>query len=259
MLAGQRKERIAELVTQNGRVFVADLAEQFGVTRVTIRNDLESLENRGVLERTHGGAISAENPGFLRYITDTIHENADKKEAIADAAARMIEPSTTVMIDSGSTTAYLARRIRDHHVTVVTNSALVAQELVNAEPVELLITGGALRRPSMAYIGEPARLFLSQTRTDLMFLGATGFDIEHGISCTNLIEAETKRSMMKSSLKVCLVADSSKLGKVSMARICGWEDIDVFISDDIDPELAERLELLGVETISAHHFQRRRV
>ena len=253
MTGYERKESIVKILQDEGRVLVGELSKHYHVTKVTIRKDLESLENRGVLKRTHGGAVRAENAGYLRMISDTIHENADSKDAIAEMAVKLIRPSSTVFIDSGSTTAALARKIKHMHVTVSTNSFLVLQELAHSDSIELLVTGGALRRPSMALMGESARFFLSQLHSDILFMGATGYDREHGISCTNLIEAETKRSMMKTAMKVCFLADSSKAGKVSMARICGWEDIDVFITNSVDREEITALKNYGVEVLVEDH------
>lgn len=246
----ERKETIVEILQNEGRVLVGDLAERFDVTKVTIRKDLESLEHRGILERTHGGAVPAERPGYLRMISETIHEHAESKEQIAAIAARLIQPGSSVFIDSGSTTAFLARKIKDMTLTVSTNSVLVFQELVQSECIELLVTGGALRRPSMALLGESARFFLSQVRSDILFMGVTGYDLEHGMSCTNLIEAETKRSMLKTAMKVCLLADSSKAGRVSMARICGWEDIDVFVTNSVSTDEITALKGFGVEVMA---------
>ena len=250
MTGHERKEAIVKLLQEDGRVLVAELAERFRVTKVTVRKDLESLEHRGVLERTHGGAVPAEHPGFLRRISDTINDNAQSKDAIAEIAAGLISPSSSILIDSGSTTAYLARRIKHMPLTVSTNSVLVIQELVHSETIEMLVTGGALRRPSMSLMGESARFFLSQLHADILFLGVTGYDWERGMSCTNLIEAETKRSMIKTASKVCLLADSSKAGKRALAHVCGWEDIDVFVTDSIGKDGVEILRNYGVEVMA---------
>ena len=250
----ERKEAIVKELHEEGRVLVTTLAERFQVTRVTIRKDLESLENRGVLERTHGGAVPAERPGYLRLISETIHENAEKKEKIASLAVKLVQPYTTLLIDSGSTTGFLARKIKDMYLTVFTNSVLVLQELSGSESIELIVTGGALRRPSMALMGEAARLLLSRLHSDIMFLGATAYHHEHGISCTNLIEAETKRAMIKSASRVCLVADSTKMGKISTALVCGWEDIDIFVTDSISREDKRRLTACGVEIYTDSYF-----
>ncbi|RKX77775.1 MAG: DeoR family transcriptional regulator [Spirochaetes bacterium] len=249
VISFERQEEILKLLESKGKVTVNELARLFNVSKVTIRSDFESLENKGFLIRTHGGAISAENRRLIRMVSRTIDEFKEQKDGIARQAVSLIQPGATIIIDSGSTTAYLARYIKEMQLTVITNSLLVSQELSHCDNIELLISGGALRRPSMAIIGEATRFFLSHLNADLLFLGATSFSFQKGISCTNLIEAETKRSMIKSSEKVCLLADSSKKGKVSMAHVCDWEDVDIFITDSLNIEEKEALHELGVEVI----------
>ncbi|MDD3823076.1 MAG: hypothetical protein PHN93_04975, partial [Sphaerochaetaceae bacterium] len=129
---------------------------------------------------------------------------------------------------------------------------LVIQELAAAEAVELLIVGGLLRRPSLAAIGSPARSYLNQIHVDTLFLGASGFSVEQGITCTNLIEADTKQAMIASATKVILLADSSKFGTVSLAKVCNWEDIDLLITDDgLSDEGRLTLEAQGVHVQTA--------
>jgi DeoR/GlpR family transcriptional regulator of sugar metabolism len=152
-----------------------------------------------------------------------------------------------VLIDSGSTTAILASHLKDMRLTVITNSVLVLQELAASETVELLVCGGALRKPDMALIGEIARSFYEQLNADIIFLGATGYSVEKGVSCANLIEAQTKKHMIKSARKVCLLADSSKRDKAALAHVCDWEDIDILITDSLDTADRKALAGYGVE------------
>lgn len=243
----ERKIEIMKLLENNAKVNINRLAEALQVTKVTIRSDLDSLETRGLLLRTHGGAVLPENYHLVRRITHTLHERRKEKEAIARIAVSLIEPGSTVLIDSGSTTAFLARLLTDMRLTVITNSVLVLQELAASETAELLVCGGALRKPDMALIGEIARSFYEQIHADIIFLGATGYCIEKGISCANLIEAETKKHMIKSAQQVCLLADSSKRGRVALAHICDWEDIDILVTDSLSSADQDVLAGYGVE------------
>jgi DeoR/GlpR family transcriptional regulator of sugar metabolism len=247
--AYERKLRITKLLQSEGQVNINQLAEVLGVTRVTIRSDLDALETRGLLVRTHGGAVLPENRDLVRQISCTVHEMKDEKEAIGRLAADLVEAGSTVLIDAGSTTAVLARLVREKRLTVITNSVPVLQQLIGIESIELLVSGGALRRPDLALIGEIARSFYEQVHAEILFLGATAFSIDKGVSCANLIEAQTKKYMIKSAERVCLLADSSKLGKNALAQVCGWEDVDFLVTDRLGPQDRAALTLHGVEVI----------
>jgi DeoR/GlpR family transcriptional regulator of sugar metabolism len=250
MRAYERKLRIMKLLQSKGQVNINQLAEVLGVSRVSVRSDLDALETRGLLVRTHGGAVLPENRDLVRQISRTVHEMEAEKEAIGRLAAGLVEAGSTVLIDAGSTTAVLARFLRDKRLTVITNSIPVLQQLIGAESIELLVSGGALRRPDLALIGEVARSFYEQVHADILFLGATGFSPGKGVSCANLIEAQTKKHMLKSAERVCLLADSSKLGKNALAQVCGWEDIDVLVTDHLGSQDRAALTLHGVEIIT---------
>lgn len=243
----ERKIEIVRQLEEKGKVNINQLAEAFEVTKVTIRSDIDSLETRGLLVRTHGGAVLPENHHLVRKITHTLNERREEKEGIARIALTLIEPGSTVLIDSGSTTAILARHLKSMRLTVITNSVLVLQELAGSETVELLVCGGALRKPDMALIGEIARSFYEQLNADIVFLGANGYSLDKGVSCANLIEAETKKHMIKSAQKVCLLADSSKRNRVALAHICDWEDIDMLVTDSLSSADQDVLAGYGVE------------
>jgi DeoR family transcriptional regulator, fructose operon transcriptional repressor len=247
----ERKDKILEAIKETGTVSINTLAKDFDVTKVTVRSDLDELARLGLVVRTHGGGVSPENQRLTRLVANTIHENIDQKESIARAAFQYIQPGNTILIDAGSTTAFLGRLVKRMRITVITNSVLVLQELLDSESVELFIPRGALRKHDLALIGEASRFFLSQVRADLVFLGATSYSVEKDISCANLIEGETKKSMISCGLRTCLLADSSKAGKVALAHVCDWEDIDVFITDSIGAGEREQLESRGVEVVVA--------
>jgi len=247
----ERKININNILKSENKVRINDLAERLKVTKVTIRSDLDHLEKRGFLVRTHGGAILAENFQLVRLVSKTIYEMENEKAAIARLAARIITPGSTILIDSGSTTHFLAAQIKDIRLTVITNSILIIQDLLSSDSIELLVSSGVLRRQSMALIGQVSRPFFEQFHADLVFIGATSFSLEKGVSCSNIIEAETKRNMIKCGVKVCLLADSSKAGKVSMAHICDWDDVDILVTDSMSAEDERVLEQYGVKVIKS--------
>lgn len=247
----ERKRRIMELLNQKESVSVTEITSLFSISKVTARSDLDELESRGLLVRTHGGAVPAEKQDLVRLISETINENRDKKRTICALAAKLVEPGQNVIIDSGSTTVHLAAYISHLQITVITNSVLVVQELMGAENVELFVTGGLLRRQSMSCIGAHARHSLEQVRADILFLGAAGAALEQGITGSNIIEADTKQAMIRSAAKVCLLVDSTKFGKIALAKICDWDSIDILVTDSIPPDLRASLEGQGVQVISA--------
>lgn len=250
MRAFERKLQIMQILRGEGHVHINQLAQALRVSRVSIRSDLDALQTRGLLVRTHGGAVLPENQELVRQISRTVHEMKAEKQAIGRLAAEMVEPGSTILVDAGSTTAALVRFLRDTPLTVITNSIPVLQELIGASNIELLVAGGALRRSDLALIGEIARCFYEQVHADLLFLGATGFSVQNGVSCANLIEAQTKKHMVKCAGRVCLVADSSKLGRNALAQVCGWEEVDALVTDAIGAEDRSALTLYGVDVIT---------
>ncbi len=240
---------ITKLIEKEGKISIDDVSRKFDVSKVTARSDFDDLERRGLLVRTHGGAVAPENRDLVRLISKTIHEREEEKNLIADTALTLITEESTIIIDSGSTTSFLSRRLRDIKLSVITNSIMVMKDLYTMPDIELFVSGGVLRKPSMSLIGSGSGEFMKQFRADIAFLGATSASIDHGISCTNLIEAETKRNMIKSAIKVCLLVDSSKMGNVSLAHVCGWNEINTLITDSIHPEERAKLEESGVEVL----------
>ncbi|PKL06286.1 MAG: DeoR family transcriptional regulator [Spirochaetae bacterium HGW-Spirochaetae-9] len=251
MNAFERKRRIMEMLDKKESIEVVELTKLFGISKVTARNDLDDLEAKGLLVRTHGGAVLAEKRNFVRLVSNTLNENSDRKRRICEAAAKMVEPGQIIIIDSGSTTVHLAPLVSELPITVITNSVLVVQKLMGAEQVQLIVAGGLLRRPSMSLMGVHARHSIEEVRGDLLFLGASSVTADQGITCNNIIEADTKKAMIRSVTKVCLLVDSSKFGKVSLAKICDWDSIDILITDAIDPETRGSLEAHGVQIIIA--------
>jgi len=242
----ERRRRILGELHDKGEVLVRDLAMMLEVTAVTVRTDLDHLARRGLIVKSHGGAVLPEGDSHIRYITRTIHENFEPKDRIAERAARLVEAGSTVILDAGSTGAILARHLHGMDITVVTNSVPVIAELVSDEKVNLIAAGGAIRKQVNATVGEIARRTFESMHVDLLFLGASGWSVNEGVTTVNLLEAETKRSMIAAASRVCLIADATKAGEVRFARICGWDAVDMLITDRIDPDVAERLTGLGV-------------
>ena len=250
MNVNERRDQIIRILTSEEYVTVEALSRTLDVSKMTIRTDLDSLEKKGLLMRTHGGATLTEKKAMSRMISKTINEFRPQKSMIARTASSFIEEGSTIIIDSGSTTVHLTRFLGDKHLTVVTGSIPVIADLSSNEELEIVVLGGMLRRASMASIGYFARGQLEKIHADILFLGASGYT-EDGLYCSNVIEAETKLAMMDCSGKIVLLADSSKEGRTAFANVSGWDKVDVFITDSISPEMKVKLEDKGVEVVIA--------
>ena len=199
MLARQRQALILERVREDGGVRVADLVRELGVSDMTIRRDLEILDDRGLLEKVHGGATALSEGSLAEptFITKSGRQQAEK-DAIAAAAAELVEPGMAIAISAGTTTHALARRLVDTpRITVVTNSIPVADVLYHGgRPDQAIILTGGVRTPSEALVGPFAVAALRTVHVDLVFVGVHGMDPHSGFTCPNLLEADTDRALI---------------------------------------------------------------
>lgn len=232
MRAAQRRSTIIDLLEQQRAVTVDELSSRFEVSDVTIRKDLKQLEERGFLERVHGGAVYASRALYNPSFKEKQHLRGGAKKAIAEAALSKVHDGQSILLDAGSTTLALARllRRRRKHVVVITNSIPVALELAGTS-LEVLLLGGHLRHHSLAMIGPATVDTLRAYHVDIAFLGATGVDLERGFTTPNALEAETKAAMVRASSLSVALADASKLGRLTLARFAGLDELDVLITD----------------------------
>ncbi len=246
MLARQRQARILERVREDGAVKVADLVRELGVSDMTVRRDLEILDERGLLEKVHGGATALEgNALFEPTFAAKSSLNQSEKDAIADAAASLVEPGMAIGVSAGTTTYALAQRLAEiPGITVVTNSTRVADVLhqVGRSDQTIILTGGE-RTPSEALVGPFAVAALRTVHMDLVFVGVHGMDPHTGFTCPNLLEAETDRALIEAGRRLVVVADHSKWGVIGISSIARLDQADVLITDSrIDPEVRDILE-----------------
>jgi DeoR family transcriptional regulator of aga operon len=232
MLSEERRREILELLQTEGRVLVRGLSKRFRTSLITIRKDLEFLHHQGQLERTHGGALPLRT-GALRDRTLQEKERLHRQEKlrIAAAAVRMIRPGQVVILDSGTTTTAIARACRQFRsLTVITNATNIAQELAGTS-VEVLLTGGTLRKNSFSLVGPMAEESLRRLSADLLFLAVDGFDVRYGLTTPNLLEARVNRAMAEASRRTIVVCDSSKFGRRSLSLIMPVSAVHETITD----------------------------
>jgi DeoR family transcriptional regulator of aga operon len=251
VLNEERRRVIIETLTRDGRVLVADLAKQFHTSQVTIRKDLEILHAHGQIHRTHGGALPARE-GMLEDPTLREKEKLHRKEKlqIAAAAARMVKSGQVLILDSGTTTTAIARCLRDfQNLTIITNAVNIAVELSGSD-VDVILTGGSLRKNSFSLVGPIAEETLRRLNADVLFLGVDGFDVQFGLSTPNLLEAKVNRAMMEIAKRSVVVCDSSKFGQRSLSLIARASAVHGVITDrGIQKSDLKALKNIGIEAI----------
>jgi DeoR family transcriptional regulator of aga operon len=249
MLIEERRQYILALAQKHGRVLVDELSESLGISRITIRKDLDHLESRGQLHRTHGGALL---PGTGTLSDPSLKEkeglHSGEKQRIAKAAIELIQEGRCVLLDSGTTTTAIARLLkRFSYLTIITNAVNIAADL-NGTDFEVLLTGGSLRKNSFSLVGPLAEETLRDIHADILFLGVDGFDLDAGLTTPNVMESRVNRAMVKAASKVVVVCDSTKFHRRSLSKIVDLDLIHHVITDSgLPKETVEALNALNIE------------
>ena len=248
----ERRQKTLEMIEKKGKVRVNELSALFAISEVTIRNDLTELEKAGLLERTHGGAISTNKAYFNMNFSERITKYESEKREIALAAVRLIEPGDTVTINSGTTTYFIAQELKKlSALTVVTNSIVVAQELAPNNRFNIILLGGNYNPKYQFTYGENAVQQLLKYRTDKLILSADGVSFEHGLTTHHHQEAEISRTMIERVGQTIVVADFSKIGRENFAQIAPISAIDILITNQsADLEELNRMRDSGINVIT---------
>lgn len=251
-LPAERHRLIQELLRERRVVRVSALSERLGVSEVTIRRDLEALERRGLLERTHGGAVHTQRmqvePGYF----EAISANPEEKRLIGEAAARFVESGDAIFLNGGTTTLQVARHLFVPGIKVITNHVGIALEVADRD-IELLLVGGQYRAPSNSVVGPFAGEALRRTYANRAFIGVEGFSLRSGLTTPVAVEAEVARLMIEQTRgEVTVVADHSKMGTVADFAIASLDQVDRLVVDGgIGEEYREGLATIGVEVVIA--------
>lgn len=251
--AAERRKRSFEVLTERGHVSVASLSEQFGVSEVTIRKDLQYLEERNLLMRTHGGAMRLDYLVKEQTLEEKGQKYQEQKVRIGKAAANLVEDGDTLILDAGTTVLQVARHLRGkRNLTILTSSVAVAYEVMRMPEVELLMLGGNVRSSSAAVVGHYAEQMVRDHSFRKLFLAVDGFDIDRGLTTTHTMEAHLNRIMIESAMQTIAVFDSSKFGRRGLCGICPVDSIDTVVTDDQAPDnVRRRLEEKDVNVILA--------
>lgn len=250
MLPEERKRTIVEVVTDGGGCSVTRLATELDVSKATIRRDLRDLEDEGLLERSHGGAVPVRTVASEQTYGQRGIQDLDAKRTIAARAVEEIREGHVVFFDGGTTTMQVAHIVPPNmQFIAATNSPPTAMELLGNE-CEIKVTGGTLREQTYALVGPTGERFLERTNFDTLFLGTNGLDPEAGLTTPNEDEARMKSLMVEKASQVVLVADGTKLGRRSFVQFAEFDDLDLFITDvPLSSTEREPFDAAGVEVV----------
>jgi len=253
MLANQRRQKILELIREDGHAKVIDLSRIFKVTEVTIRHDLERLEIEGYITREHGGAYLRNIDLNVRNFVLQNQENLAEKISIARKAIEFIHEGDTVILDSGSTTTEIAKLISGYgNLTVITNALNIAFILGAQIGINVNVTGGEFKAPTLSLTGQKAADYFQNLHVDKLFLATAGIALKSGLTYPGISDICVKRAMIESANEIYLVADSTKIGKNSFASLGPLSLINYLITDSkIKPEDIEWLKTYDVKFVIA--------
>lgn len=254
-----RHEKILEILSRKRIVEVAQLSSELGVSAVTIRSDLEALDQRRLLRRIRGGAMSIQPARFERPLELPSQSFGEEKERIGSLASRMVRDGETIILDAGTTALAMATALpadlRD--VVVITSALDIAISLENHDGVTVMVTGGTVKktgrnRHARSLISPFASLLLAQVNADCAYLCCAGIDAERGFTNAHFEEVEVKRAMLAAARRSVMLGDSGKLGHVAGARIAGLDDISRLVTDKgAEPAQVHALEAAGLDVVLA--------
>ncbi|MCF1684946.1 DeoR/GlpR family DNA-binding transcription regulator [Tetragenococcus halophilus] len=244
-----REEEIIAIVSENKKIEVNELADQLEVSRVTIRKDLDKLEERGILHRQHGFAVlnSQDDINYRLAI------NYDLKRKIAKEAAKLVKDGETVMIESGSTCTLLAEELayRKNDVTIITNSNFIASYIRKAEAVKVLLIGGEYQKDSQVNVGPLVKKVISEFHVDKLFVGIDGFDEKRGFTGSDVTRSDTANTLMNSANHTIVLTDSSKFLQVGVVSEFAFDKISLVYTDKrIEKEKIKFLEKQKIKVIT---------
>ena len=252
-----RRRRIAELLAVRGEVEFGDLAVQFDVSEMTVRRDCELLEQEGVGRRVRGGMASAVSRAYEPPMPMRLAVEASAKQSIGAAAAGLVSDGDTLIVDVGTTTLELARHLKGRHgITVVTASLPIALELGNEPGIRVMVTGGSIRPGELSLTGGVAEDMIHQVNADIAFLGVAGVSASVGLTDYNPEDTRVKRAAIGSARRSVVLADASKLGRITFSTVAALAEVDTLVTDaSAAKSELESLRSAGLEVIVAPGVQ----
>jgi DeoR family transcriptional regulator of aga operon len=247
----ERRDSIIQIIQKNGKVRVDTLSDKFDVSSVTIRNDLDFLEKKGIVHRTHGGALLRKSVYEDPSLEEKQQLYRKEKQRIGEKAVELIKNGDSILLDSGTTAMEVAQRLNGKkNLTIMTNAINLALKLGSMESMSVMLTGGLLRKESFSLVGPEAEATISNYYFDKLFLGVDGLDIKFGLTTPNPMEAQLNRIMVERAQQVIAVTDSSKFGRHSFSYICDVDVISTLITDtNISVEFERELLRRNIDVI----------
>jgi DeoR/GlpR family transcriptional regulator of sugar metabolism len=254
LLSEPRRRRILEWIQEEGSARVRELADAFKVSDATIRQDLEKLENEAFIVREHGGAFLSRTPVQSDPLTLHHQENMEKKRRIGTMAASLVRDGETLILDAGTTTTEIARRLPNHkNLTIITNALNIAIILGSIPTFAVHMPGGQFKSPTLSLSGDKSVEYFRNIFAGKLFLATAGVALDAGLTYPSFADLQLKEAMIKAAAHVYLVADSSKIGKSSFTRLGSLDVMQSFITDDgISDADAKEFERRGIELLIAH-------
>jgi DeoR family transcriptional regulator, aga operon transcriptional repressor len=238
MKAGNRADQILRELRQKGSVSLDELIAGLGASAASVRRDLAKLEEKGLVRRTHGGAMLVEPLLYEPFRYDSLFQNREQhrtaeKRRIGLAAAELVRENDTVGFTAGTTTTHVARNLRNrHNIRVITNAINIAMELSNCAGLKTFVTGGFVQwAGSFSLVGQVAITSLNDLYMDRVFVSVCGIDVTRGVTVIEPEEGLTFRAMIHQAKQTIVVADSSKIGIVTPALVCPISDVHMLITD----------------------------
>ena len=249
-IPAERQKKMMEYIEANTSAQIHELAEKFHVSEATVRRDLDDLDQQGALKRTHGGAIKVDrSTAYESMYSEKIGQMLEEKHRIAKSAAQMVHTGDTVLIDSGTTTFFIAQALSHHeNLTIITNDLYIAYQTPLHPSSTLIVTGGTRRQGRQELVGTVTENFIRDTHVDIAFIGVDGIDLTGGATNANFAEVGVKRLMLEAAARGVIVADHSKFGRIALARICDIKEASLILTDTgIEGDMLTRLKKLGVQ------------
>jgi DeoR/GlpR family transcriptional regulator of sugar metabolism len=259
MSVEERKRLIVERINKQGRVTISEICDLYDVSDMTARRDLRDLDQIGLVHRVHGGAVSSIGRSYEPAYNVRAMTNHEAKKAIGQKAAEFVHDGDSISLDTGTTTVEFARALKEkRNLTIVTNSLTIANEIVSSfsliNDVRLILTGGIVRSVEFSMIGDIAQNTYNTHHVDKAFMGISGVSLEAGLTEYNLDDAQIIKAAISSAQQNIILADSSKLERITFAKVGKLSDVDRIITDqDAPPDLVEKLTKLGLDVIVAKY------
>jgi Transcriptional regulators of sugar metabolism len=249
----ERQKQILSLLSQQGRLSVAEIVEQFSISESTARRDLEVLASQGKAQRVHGGVIEVEKAPPELPIFERNQEQLEEKTRIGRVAASLVGDNESVFLGSGTTVLEIARHLRDHkNLTVITNSLPVLNILAGTKEITVVSLGGMLRESELSFIGHITEQSLLEVRADKVFMGTRGISLEDGLTNDYLQETLTDRAILKSGREVIIAADHTKVNRVSTVLLAPLNSIHTFVTDSgVDRKFTQALKRQKIKVVLA--------